>query len=86
MKIITGSLPFLIISFAIAGSPARHIDVLSDGTMYISNKLIVVNEYGAPAYQTGKSFADWAVTGIPSVDELCRELSVTRIEPFSAVS
>jgi subtilisin family serine protease len=82
LRAIAITLPYLIISSAIAGSSARHIDVLPDGAMFISNKLIVVNEYGAPAYQTTKSIAGWAVTGVPSVDELCRKLGVISVEPF----
>lgn len=80
MKVIIGSLSFLIITFVAAGSSARHIDVLPDGTMFISNKLIVVNVYGAPAYQTGKTIAGRAVTGIPSVDELCNRLGIVKVE------
>ncbi len=81
-RAIAISLPFLIISPAIAGSQADHIDILSDGTMFISNKLIVVNEYDAPAYQTDESFSEFASTGVPSVDELCRKLKVINVEPF----
>ncbi len=82
LKAITPFLSVLIISSALAGSPADHIDVLSDGTMFISNRLIVVNEYNAQAYQTEKSSSGYAVTGVASVDELCRKLKVIKVEPF----
>ena len=82
LKSITISLPFLLISSALAGSPAKHIDVLPDGTVYLDNKLIVANEYGLPAYQTEESASGCAVTGVASVDELCRRLGVINVEPL----
>ncbi len=59
-----------------------NVAELPNGQQYISNQILVVNEYNAPAYLTGQSLAGFAVTGVTSVDELCRNLGVIKIEPF----
>jgi serine protease len=82
LTFVTISSPLLIISAALAGPPANHVDFLPDGTMFLANSLIVVNEYDAPTYQTGEYSSGYALTGVPSVDELCLKLGVIRVEPL----
>lgn len=49
---------------------------------YLADRLIVVCEYGSPLLITGESQSNIAVSGIESIDLLCRKYDVTRIEPF----
>ncbi|OGC93717.1 MAG: hypothetical protein A2W25_06375 [candidate division Zixibacteria bacterium RBG_16_53_22] len=79
----TGWAALLIIAII---SPAAAsdfvIDVLPNGARYYSSKIIVMNENDSPPYQTGVSSAGIAYAGVPSVDGLCRQCGVVRIEPF----
>jgi len=70
----------LLISFDMASPHDPGID--SYGSEYVANKIIIVNEYGAPAYETGFSVSGVAVTGVSSVDELCQRAGVQSVEPF----
>jgi serine protease len=77
-----------VIALLLAGSTATsgfeqdRIDSLPDGTKYVSNKLIVACDYSAPELRTGQSSSGWTSTGVESIDGLCRDLGVVRVDPF----
>ncbi len=80
MKWMLGLLLCLPLSLSLADE--IKLAELPNGAKYIANQIIVVNEYDAPAYATGQSQDGVAVTGVPSVDELCRRLGTIKVEPF----
>lgn len=72
----------LAASAAIAGFEPDAVGILPDGTKHLNNKIIVVCEHTAPELQTGQSSSDWAWTGVESIDRLCKDLGITRVDPF----
>jgi serine protease len=82
MKTVLGLVLWLTLSLPLAVASGSGIAALSNGQQYVANQIWVVNEYGAPAYLTGQSQAGVAITGVSSVDELCRNLGVIEVEPF----
>jgi len=69
-------------TFAYAGIESIPINRLPDGTAYISNQIIIVNEHKAPSFQTNNTISGYAATGVGSVDQLCQALRVIKVEPF----
>jgi serine protease len=67
---------------AAAGFEPGRVEYLPDGTGYIDNKIIVVCDYMSPGLQTGHSPSGYASTGIESIDRLCHDLAIVRIDPF----
>ena len=62
-------------------------DLLEKGELpknakYVDNIIVVTNRLEAPPYQTGISSDGYAVTGVSSVDWLCRKFKVVKVEPF----
>jgi len=69
-------LVLLPLSVACAGSgPASEVSFLGD-------RFIVLCEPDAPALQTGAARDGCAVTGVESIDRLCRRYGVARVEAF----
>lgn len=71
-------------SLAFGSNEAVRVAELPNGARYIVNRVIVVNEYGAPAYLVGESASGMAVTGVTSVDLLCQRLGVIDVQSFYA--
>jgi subtilisin family serine protease len=55
---------------------------LPDGGKYYSDKMVIANKYDSPRYLINQVASGIAVSGVASVDELCRQYGVVRIEPF----
>ncbi len=72
---------FLLPLLAIADSGIK-IAELTNGQKYIANQILITNEYDAPSYLTGQADAGFAITGVVSVDELCRQYGVVSVEPL----
>jgi serine protease len=69
-------------SVASAGFEPDRFGHLPDGTKYMDNKIIVACDYSAPELRTGHSSSGYASTGIESIDRICCNLAVTRVDPF----
>ena len=82
MKIAIALFVGVLLIWSLAQAENLQIGELSSGAKYIANKIIIVNETGAPSYLVGQAKSGVAITGVPSVDELCREVGVTKVEPF----
>lgn len=82
MKIAIALLVGVLLIWAVAQAANAQISQLPNGAKYIANKIIVVNENGAPSYLIGQSRSAIAVTGVASVDELCRQIGVLDVAPF----
>ncbi len=82
MSTVRGAvLPMLVlISFSIASG--ERFFLLPNGDRYLADKVIVTNNYDSPAYIIGHSVDGLACTGVESIDQLCREIGVTAVEPF----
>jgi len=72
----------LMIGFAYAGSADYQIAKSADGPDYIGNQVVVVIKPDSPAYQTNSFNQGYAVTGVESIDRLCCELGVIKVEPY----
>ncbi|OGC93718.1 MAG: hypothetical protein A2W25_06380 [candidate division Zixibacteria bacterium RBG_16_53_22] len=79
---ILGLCGAILLSIGTAFSSAFVVRDLPAGGIYFSDKIVIVNKYDTPPYQTGRVSAGIAVSGVSSVDELCRQYGVIRIEPF----
>ena len=80
MKIV--SIIILLLPTILLAENEIKIAELPGGQKYIANQILVANEYDAPSYQTGQTQAGIAVTGVASVDALCRMFDVVKVEPF----
>jgi serine protease len=80
MKWILGFLLCLPLTLSLADEIG--LAELPNGAKYIADQIIVVNECDVPAYITGQSQDGVAVTGVPSVDELCCRIGVIKVEPL----
>src|SRR3989304_4613917 len=58
------------------------LGTLPNGDNYIANRLIVAMRHNAPKLTIDKTFSGIATSGVESIDNLCKEIGVTRIEPF----
>jgi len=67
---------------SLSGAADLPIAEFPDGTKYIANRIVVVNEYEAPSFLIDNYNSGYAVTGVESVDRLCRKLGVIHVEPF----
>ena len=79
-------IPLVLILLLFSGAFTKDLTVpiaeFPGGTKYVGNKIIAVKNHGAPPFQTGVSVSGYAVTGVLSVDILCRQLGVICVEPF----
>jgi serine protease len=82
MRAVFGFVLCLTLSFTFVTANASGMAELPGGQQYVADKIWVVNEYNASAYLTGQDQAGIAVTGVSSVDELCRRLGVIEVEPY----
>lgn len=72
----------LIAGFAYAGSANYQIVKSADELEYIGNQVVVVNTPDAPAFLTNSYNLGYASSGVESVDRLCLQLGVIKVEPF----
>jgi serine protease len=49
---------------------------------FVPDQLVVKKSDSAPGWQTGRNLSGYAVSGITSIDKLCREIGISRIEPY----
>jgi len=84
MKRVIFSMPVFIImiGFAYAGSADYQIAKSAEGLEYIGNQVIVVVKPDSTAFQANNSYLGYAATGVESIDRLCCELGVIKVEPF----
>ncbi len=82
MRAVFGFVLCLMLSFPFLTANANGMAELPSGQQYVADKIWVVNEYNAPAYLTGQYQAGIAITGVSSVDDLCRRLGVIKVEPY----
>jgi subtilisin family serine protease len=64
------------------GAADFAIGVLPDGAGYYTDKIVIIGKIDSPPFITGESVSGLALSGVPSVDDLCRQYGVIRIEPF----
>jgi len=79
-------IPLVLILLLFSGAFTKDLTVpiaeFPGGAKYVGNKIIVVNNHSAPPFHTGVSVSSYAITGVLSVDILCRQLGVICVEPF----
>jgi serine protease len=80
--IILISAIILLAGFAIAGSVDYQIVKSADGLEYIGNQVVVVIKPDSPAFQINNYDRGFAAVGVESVDKLCHELGVIKVELF----
>jgi subtilisin family serine protease len=74
----------LLIGFLFSAAYAGDvlIEQLPDGTKYIADKIVVSKSDDIPDFAVYESENGIAVTGFASIDRICREYGVIRVEPF----
>ena len=72
----------IILALPIAAGNNYQIATLTDGTEYISNRVIVVRQIESPELATGNSIKGTAVTGVESIDIICRSYGVLGVERY----
>jgi serine protease len=82
MRTVFGFVFCLMLSMPFIKANGIGISELPNGQRYVANQIWVINEYDAPAYLTGQDRGGVAVTGVASVDQLCRNFGVTKVERF----
>jgi len=80
--IIVVWLLLLAYSHISAMSETIQVTALPDGSEYISNKFVAIKKYNVPSFLTDNFDSGYPVTGAGSVDSLCRNLGVVRVEKF----
>jgi len=68
--------------FASAGSRDLRISQLPNGAAYIANKIVVSKTDSSPEFIVNNIDGGYAVTGVASIDRVCREYGVIKVEPF----
>jgi len=58
------------------------LGTLPNGDNYIANRIIVAIEYGGPNLTADRTIDGIAYSGVGSIENLCKEIGVTHIEPF----
>ena len=58
------------------------IGALPDGTKYITDKFVVVTEDNLPPLIVNMNRHDMTFAGVESIDRLCKELGIERVESF----
>jgi serine protease len=49
---------------------------------FVPDQLVVKKTDSAPDWQTGRSLSGYAVCGVAGIDKLCREIGISKIEPY----
>jgi len=84
----TGLIPVLLVFLLVAGAcmsvafaqlPEAQ---LPDGTSYVANRVVVLSRPDGALRANEFSLDGWPVTGIVSLDQLCRQLGVVRVDRF----
>ncbi|MEE9553913.1 MAG: S8/S53 family peptidase [candidate division Zixibacteria bacterium] len=71
-----------LVSNANADAQRVAIDAFPDGTKYITDKFVVVTEDNLPPLIVNVNRHDETFTGVESIDRLCGELGIERVESF----
>ena len=66
----------------VAGVPASSAGQFSADVSYLPGKFVVMLEPGAPQLQTDQSQNGAPMTGVRSIDELCRQYDVINVSPY----
>jgi subtilisin family serine protease len=80
--IMLSALIALLTGIVYAGSTDYQIIKSVDGLEYIGNQVVVVIKPDSPLFQINNFNLGYAATGVESVDRLCHELGVIKVEPF----
>lgn len=72
----------LALAITLSASAGQDLQALPNGDNYVANRVIVALEYGAPKLTVDRTIHGIAESGVQSIDDLCKEMGVSRIEPF----
>jgi subtilisin family serine protease len=72
------------VMFSLSYSENTLIAELPNGARYIADKIVVSKTSDSPDFATCESNGSHAVTGIVSIDRICRSFGIIRVESFYA--
>ena len=72
----------LAMAMALSVSAEQNLQTLPNGDDYIADRVIVAIGHDAPGLTVDRVVSGVAQSGVASIDDLCQEIGVTRIEPF----
>jgi subtilisin family serine protease len=82
MRIYTAILILIVLPYSLSYSDNVSISELPNGARYISDKIVVSKTIDSPGLEVYVSDGEVAVTGITSIDRICRQYRISTVEPF----
>jgi subtilisin family serine protease len=72
----------LVTALSALAQQSLSLATLPNGDSYIAQKIVVTLKYQSPELTVDRTVFGIAQSGVSSIDNLCREIGVTRIQPF----
>jgi len=81
-RIVTALLLTCACLIGSAHAGAWQVAYLPDGTKYLNDRIVVVMKSDSPSLITGQRQDAYALTGIASIDRICRDFKIVAVEPL----